>query len=62
MVTWGSAKLRLKLPCQSALVHSTAPLGRRPREGSEGPLRRGVVLPPGRLGHWQAAGITTYPE
>eukprot|EP00969_Alexandrium_andersonii_P346121 15299869-Alexandrium_andersonii.AAC.1 len=37
-------------------------LGRRLREGSKGPLRMGVGLPPVRLGPWQAARVTTCPD
>eukprot|EP00969_Alexandrium_andersonii_P039250 1720222-Alexandrium_andersonii.AAC.1 len=47
---------------ESIFAHSTAPVGRRPREGSERPLWRGVGLPPGRLRHRQAARVATYPE
>eukprot|EP00969_Alexandrium_andersonii_P015826 692541-Alexandrium_andersonii.AAC.1 len=39
--------------------HSTAPVGRRSREGSERPLWRGAGLPLGRFGHRQAAGAPT---
>eukprot|EP00969_Alexandrium_andersonii_P353445 15439914-Alexandrium_andersonii.AAC.1 len=60
--TLGAAKRHRKLPCQSALAHSTAPVGRRLREGSEGPLLREAGLPPGRLGHGQAAHATTHPD
>eukprot|EP00969_Alexandrium_andersonii_P293728 12982686-Alexandrium_andersonii.AAC.1 len=38
--TWGAAKRCPKLPCQSAFAHSSAPIGRRSREGSERPLWR----------------------
>eukprot|EP00969_Alexandrium_andersonii_P282943 12507818-Alexandrium_andersonii.AAC.1 len=34
-----------KLPCESIFAHTTAPVGRRPREGSEGPLWRGLASP-----------------
>eukprot|EP00969_Alexandrium_andersonii_P106005 4676580-Alexandrium_andersonii.AAC.1 len=38
-----------------------APIGRRPQEGSEGPLWRGASLCLGCLGHRQTAHVTTYP-
>eukprot|EP00969_Alexandrium_andersonii_P358514 15451156-Alexandrium_andersonii.AAC.1 len=41
--TWGAAS-------RCIFAHTTAPAGRRPREGSEGPLHRGVGLPPVHLG------------
>eukprot|EP00969_Alexandrium_andersonii_P248844 10997309-Alexandrium_andersonii.AAC.1 len=44
--TLGAAKRRPKLPCQSALAHSTAPVERL-GEGSEGPLWKGLGVPPG---------------
>eukprot|EP00969_Alexandrium_andersonii_P176218 7792109-Alexandrium_andersonii.AAC.1 len=34
---WAPRSGAQKLPCQGALAHSTAPVGRWPREGSEGP-------------------------
>eukprot|EP00969_Alexandrium_andersonii_P355880 15445396-Alexandrium_andersonii.AAC.1 len=49
-----------ELLCESIFAPSTAPVGRRPPEGSEGPLWRGVGLPLGRLGHSRAARVTTY--
>eukprot|EP00969_Alexandrium_andersonii_P226089 9984321-Alexandrium_andersonii.AAC.1 len=51
IATLGAAKRRQKLPRQSALAHSAAPVRRQPREDSEGPLWRGAGLPLGRLGH-----------
>eukprot|EP00969_Alexandrium_andersonii_P076742 3383507-Alexandrium_andersonii.AAC.1 len=44
-----------ELLCESIFAHSTALVGRRPREGSEGPPWEGVGLPPGRLGHRRSA-------
>eukprot|EP00969_Alexandrium_andersonii_P272876 12061628-Alexandrium_andersonii.AAC.1 len=59
MATSGAASRRPKLPCQSALAHSAAPIWGRPGEGSEGPLWSGVGLLLGRFGHRQAAGAQT---
>eukprot|EP00969_Alexandrium_andersonii_P328117 14499273-Alexandrium_andersonii.AAC.1 len=36
---------------ENIFAHSTAPVGRWPRESSERILRRGTGLPPGRLAH-----------
>eukprot|EP00969_Alexandrium_andersonii_P361801 15458349-Alexandrium_andersonii.AAC.1 len=38
--TLGAASRHPKLPRKRIFAHSTAPVGRRPREGSEGPLWR----------------------
>eukprot|EP00969_Alexandrium_andersonii_P176801 7817633-Alexandrium_andersonii.AAC.1 len=50
------------LLCKSIFAHSMVPIGRRPREGIEGPLLRGAGLLLGPLGHRQAARVTTSPE
>eukprot|EP00969_Alexandrium_andersonii_P315368 13932941-Alexandrium_andersonii.AAC.1 len=45
LATWGAAKRRPRLHCQSALAHSEAPIGRQPRDGPEAARgRRRVAL------------------
>eukprot|EP00969_Alexandrium_andersonii_P369113 15474397-Alexandrium_andersonii.AAC.1 len=48
---WAPLRGAPKLLRKSIFAHSVAAVGRRPREGSEGPLWRGACLPLGRLGH-----------
>eukprot|EP00969_Alexandrium_andersonii_P336682 14882346-Alexandrium_andersonii.AAC.1 len=55
IATCGAGKRRPTWPCQSALAFRMARVRRRPREGSEGPLRRGVCLPPELRSRKQAA-------
>eukprot|EP00969_Alexandrium_andersonii_P250274 11060730-Alexandrium_andersonii.AAC.1 len=49
--TWGAALRRPKLLCERIFAHSKASVERQLGEGSEGPLRKGLVLPLGPLGH-----------
>eukprot|EP00969_Alexandrium_andersonii_P252046 11139924-Alexandrium_andersonii.AAC.1 len=60
--TLDAASRRPMLLCDSNFALSTASVRRQPREGSEGPVWRGVVPHMGRLGDRSAARVATYPE